>query len=308
MKANRDYEIGMRYKLGQYTGEVKRGIPEGHGTFYQENGDEYEGEFFRGMYHGKGKLSQKNGWIWEGEFVYGQLIDNGRVHFPNGDVYEGNIVNTKCTGKGVYKWADGSKYEGDFIWGARTGKGKYTDIEGTIYEGVFFNGVYKGKDTILQEGCAISDNEKCPHCGKDVSLYYADGTPLRLCPFCKKPFLIRGCKEIAAEKLPTKHDNLNLTTQLLLFVIGTILLVIASCIITSGSSIVRLLMLFTGIVLIGYGLFDTVKKLNGYVIRSKKDHFETYTRLAQSQARLKNHNYSILLKELGYEIPDIFVN
>ena len=65
-----------------YVGEVRNGVPNGHGTWTHPNGGKYVGEWSLGIYDGKGKLIY-GGWkrLWNEEYFDGI--------WKNGTAWEG---------------------------------------------------------------------------------------------------------------------------------------------------------------------------------------------------------------------------
>ena len=153
---------------GEYYGEVASNTtPQGHGTYYYNNGTEYRGGWVAGLYEGKGKLmSPAWGYLdgyWKGgkchghvlECLYatsttgesrfeGEYVDNVREGRGKGIVEDlvrdGQVVchGTTCAGvwsggkqigRGVWASKDGSKYVGEFKGGAFDGEGM---LYGTI--------------------------------------------------------------------------------------------------------------------------------------------------------------------------------
>ena len=74
-----------------YEGEVRNGLPEGHGRMRFFNGGEYEGDFKAGLNHGLGR------YLW-----------------PGGDRYEGAWVDGKKHGQGTFFFASGERWVGRF--------------------------------------------------------------------------------------------------------------------------------------------------------------------------------------------------
>ena len=83
----------------RYVGQVLKGLPEGKGTMYWENGDRYEGDYKIGKKEGKG--------------IY---------YYINGDRYEGDFKNNRYDGKGIFYYNNGDRKIGDYSKGEPIGK------------------------------------------------------------------------------------------------------------------------------------------------------------------------------------------
>ena len=81
----------------------KKGIKEGYGEYYYQNGDYYKGEF---------RDDKKNG---PGEYFFN--LEKA--------TYVGNFERNYQSGKGQFKYGNGDKYEGMFKKGLKEGQGKF---------------------------------------------------------------------------------------------------------------------------------------------------------------------------------------
>ena len=146
---------------GYYTGDVKNGKPEGHGTFaYWDNDDiysmEYVGEFSDGTFNGSGKETEKDS-------------ENGIIR-----VYEGQFKNGNYNGYGVLTITDTKEnytlnMTGTFI------KGVYTPTPSEAFD--YIGGLnYFGEFKLSDEQAAYIDSheELFPICDKAT----ADATDL----------------------------------------------------------------------------------------------------------------------------------
>jgi len=122
----------------KYEGEVKDGVPHGHGIRIYGDGRKYEGEFKYGEPDGQGRLLNAiDGTMYEGEFEYGLPHGHGiRIH------------------------GDGRKYEGEWEVGWLRGH-KFTEVvsrTGVSKESGYL--YYLGKDGNVWRS-------KLPHAGGD---------------------------------------------------------------------------------------------------------------------------------------------
>ena len=126
----------IKFDYGEYTGEVKNGVPEGRGKLiYTGNyeGDRYEGDFKNGEPNGKG--------------IY---------YHSNGNKYEGDFKNDKAQGKGIFYNKNGNRYEGDFIEDSKEGKGIFYFANGDRMMGDYHNDRPIGNHVILHSNGTIS--------------------------------------------------------------------------------------------------------------------------------------------------------
>ena len=111
----------------KYVGQVKDGIPNGHGIMTSLGDDEYVGQWKDGKYHGQGTIK----YYYDGEY-FGQ--------------YEGQWKDGERHGQGTYTWEDGRKYTGEWKDGKEHGQGILYDSNGkVIQKGTFENGEYVGE-------------------------------------------------------------------------------------------------------------------------------------------------------------------
>ncbi len=59
-----------------YAGEMVGGVPHGHGTLVERDGDRYDGDWLNGRRHGKGReyTAERNGTV-EGTWKEGRIIE-----------------------------------------------------------------------------------------------------------------------------------------------------------------------------------------------------------------------------------------
>ena len=144
-----DYEDG-----NYYIGEVVRGMRQGKGTQYYENGDIlYEGDFVNDEPEGHGKMYYESGQYYIGQFKKGLRHGKGTHYYSNGEImYEGDYVDDLPEGNGKLVMNNGNYYIGQFKKGKRHGRGKSYNKNGTIaYEGELKNDVPNGKGILYLE-------------------------------------------------------------------------------------------------------------------------------------------------------------
>ena len=102
-------------KISEYTGEVKRGKPEGKGTF-KKDGYVWNGDWENGLFHGRGELTYP------------------KKNKKNYKKYKGEWESNKKDGLGTMWWRDSSKYEGNWKNDVRHGVGTQYESDGNWYK------------------------------------------------------------------------------------------------------------------------------------------------------------------------------
>lgn len=131
--------------LGQYEGEWKSGVESGQQTFTYTNGNKYIGEMKDGLQSGQGTMIQANGTNYTGGWKAGKMDGQGILKAANGSVYEGEWKDGLQNGQGKFTFADGSIYSGTFQAGSMTGKGSFKYSDGSTYTGDVKNGKRDGQ-------------------------------------------------------------------------------------------------------------------------------------------------------------------
>jgi len=106
-KTVQESHCGMQvYETGDvYFGTLENHLPHGYGViFYSDaNSDgrsEYQGFWFRGVIQGKGTLFRNDGSVYEGMWYNGKQDGYGRQTLPDGSIYEGGWRKDMRHGKG----------------------------------------------------------------------------------------------------------------------------------------------------------------------------------------------------------------
>ena len=124
----------------KYVGEVKEGLPEGHGVETHGDGDSYHGGFKKGVKEGLGEYRFQDGRVYTGQFRNGRIEGRGKLLWENGDWYEGEFQNNSMHGLGKYhSFGKGAEYEGEYKDGLKHGEGtvryRNYELKGTWCEG-----------------------------------------------------------------------------------------------------------------------------------------------------------------------------
>ena len=92
-----------------YTGDVREGIPNGHGTYTYGDGTRFEGDMCDGMPHGNGLYAWPNGNAYQGQcckdFMHGQgtfvFVSNSRhAMFPTKRRFAAGLSAARLSGRG----------------------------------------------------------------------------------------------------------------------------------------------------------------------------------------------------------------
>ena len=113
-----------------------------------KNGNKYTGEFKKGAPNGKGTLILTNGGSYVGEFKNQNFDGNGTFTWPNGDKYIGEYKENKREGYGTFIWAEGEKYVGNFKDDKKHGMGKYIFANKEEYVGEWKDNKKNGQGTL----------------------------------------------------------------------------------------------------------------------------------------------------------------
>ena len=122
--------------LGEYSGEFRKGHPEGSGRFNGRDGSVFLGEFRNGAPSGKGKFTSAKGNIYLGSFANGVADGEGRETTPDGMIYVGTYVKGVREGQGRLDYPDGRHFIGEFKADHINGYGTYSFPNGDEYTGV----------------------------------------------------------------------------------------------------------------------------------------------------------------------------
>lgn len=155
----------------------------------------------------------------------------------------------------------------------------------------------------------LETDGSCPHCKKRFSSYNASssdfGSPIRKCRYCQKEYLDRRYHEIAVEGW--NESSLNPMNSLKVAGIGLAGVLIAGgltayTIYTKGYYMMKgALAGILAFVIMIVGIVDFIRVKTGAKQRSidKKK--------VESEERLKNREYAMLLAENGYNVPEKYL-
>ena len=74
-----------------YEGEIRNGVPNGHGTTTYHEGTKYVGEWKNGMRNGQGIETQPTGYIYVGVWKNGKRDGQGTITYSDGDKFVGEF-------------------------------------------------------------------------------------------------------------------------------------------------------------------------------------------------------------------------
>ena len=132
----------LTYKDGSvYKGTVKKGRPNGEGTYTFDDGDVYIGRMKKGKFHGQGKYySGGVTLIYEGAWKNDEKHGFGTEYYDDGGKYIGNLKKGERHGKGTIYYPEGEHfktYTGRFVHDVAKGKGERTYSNGMVVKAVY---------------------------------------------------------------------------------------------------------------------------------------------------------------------------
>jgi len=146
---SRQQDVTIQYDEGSYTGQVKDGLPNGHGTFKWNNGHRYVGDWVKGKMEGKGSYYYMEGEYYDGDFKQDDKQGQGIYTWYSGAMYTGEWMNNEMEGFGTFTAGPGQSvskcegcrtYKGYWKKGLKEGFGQcYDENDRLLYMGNFKN-------------------------------------------------------------------------------------------------------------------------------------------------------------------------
>lgn len=130
--------FGLKKHLSRlYIGDFHKGQGDGH--VYILDGDKlrYDGEWKKGMLNGYGEMYAEDGsFTYSGDFKKDEFSGHGTKLYSDSTMYVGDFKNGEYCGKGVLYAGDGSEvYRGRWKEGLYNGKGTLSDTAAGMYAG-----------------------------------------------------------------------------------------------------------------------------------------------------------------------------
>ena len=106
--------------------EFLSGMPSGRGELKNSSGETiYTGGWKKGLYNGDGRLYNDDGSYSDGKFTNGQAKGKITVYDENGMInYSGTVLNNKPDGSGICYQNGVKVYDGQLSEGVRSGTGR----------------------------------------------------------------------------------------------------------------------------------------------------------------------------------------
>ena len=155
----------------------------------------------------------------------------------------------------------------------------------------------------------VYHTKSCPHCGFHYSImqpaksgFY--GSPFRTCSICRKSFIDKDYREIAVSGIRSV-DTQRVSTSTALLSIFPALFFAAGlyCCFSVGFSPSSVLITAGGAVVLAIVIWLMFSEARGYEQRQQYLKQES----EQSEARLRNPEYALALKKLGYHVPEKYL-
>jgi len=145
-----EYEYDKAF-VDKIVGSFLNGKLDGMATITWKNGMSFVGEYKDGTKNGKGILTLLSGNTYDGEWKNNLLHGQGTMDFLYWYKYEGNFSYGLMHGQGTMTWAKGDKYVGEFVGDVREGQGTMTYANGNKYVGGWKNGLMHGQGTLISK-------------------------------------------------------------------------------------------------------------------------------------------------------------
>lgn len=131
--------------LAIYQGDLKDGLPSGHGTLKYSALEFYHGMWEGGLAHGQGELVTEC-YTYIGNFRDGIFSGIGTLTIKEKGAYQGNFSEGKFHGQGKFSWSGQKKiYLGTWKHGLFHGKGLMVWPDGRKFYGEYQKGLKHGK-------------------------------------------------------------------------------------------------------------------------------------------------------------------
>jgi hypothetical protein len=100
---------GTATGIDTYTGNFKKGYPDGQGKYTWKNGDTFEGEWKQGLFHGEGVLRKHDNTSKDSVLVLKGQWNKGKYLGLNSKPYKVNIFSNNVSNVGVRKNGSGEE-------------------------------------------------------------------------------------------------------------------------------------------------------------------------------------------------------
>jgi hypothetical protein len=152
---------------------------------------------------------------------------------------------------------------------------------------------------------------KCPHCGNTIDFLKlkgpkAYGTPLITCNKCNKPFIDKNIIEIAIDGIRPVDKMRIEPASFITLLMGCFSIYAGYLNITDSlnddKSMSWLFFIIGGLFILG-SLWSIIDHLINY----KKNQLMLQQMKLESEKRLSNYTYALLLKQAGFNVPDKYL-
>lgn len=147
--------------------------------------------------------------------------------------------------------------------------------------------------------------EKCPACGAQIREKcnaWAYGSPVKVCPKCKKEFLDKRFREVAVEGFDRRSVNPSFYLKgIFIFLAFTLLSVLVLVLMIKFTGTYRVKVLYC----IGGGILGTIVCILLYIrVKFGFEEKEREKYMEESRKRLENKSYAEKLRAYGYNVPE----
>ena len=163
----------------------------------------------------------------------------------------------------------------------------------------------------MKEGEKMTETTgSCPYCGAAINGFdsraWLYGSPVRTCGRCGNKYIDRRYHEIAIDGVAPDAFSVDKSRKMLLFSLVCIAVSIVFCSITYflNGTVTRggIAIGILGAVIAVCMLVDIIRTKSG----AKERRFEALRK--ESEERLSDREYAVLLSENGYKVPEKYIN
>lgn len=135
----------ITFQNGNYSGEIKDGLKDGHGKMKFNNSDYYSGNWQNDLFHGLGKMIYADNSVYEGQWDKGMKNGSGQMTYSNGDHFSGYWSQNRIQ-NGTLSKGNGETLSGEFNEKGILVSGTHKKPNGEYFSGRF------SEDGVFQSG------------------------------------------------------------------------------------------------------------------------------------------------------------
>ena len=155
--------------------------------------------------------------------------------------------------------------------------------------------------------------KKCPHCNFPYTIWEAKGeahygSPILTCEKCRKPFVDKDYREIAIDG-PRDSDTKKIYPYTIFICVFSLIFSIPVLVLFSMGAYGTienddLWLLLAAVIFLSWAIYSVIRDIKSYEKRQEYLKKEK----AASEERLSNYNYARFLKDIGYDVPQKYLD